>query len=476
MYLENKKYLIGALTSKPYAFLSRSWELKVYESVDIYDNFGSNIRFDVNNLKILRILPKINKNLNENWITDKVRFCYDGLYKQRINSPLLREDNKLVPVTWLTALQKFKEITNDKYIESFCGSFVDLETMYIFKEFLTKLGYNSFNFMNFKTYKTTNLRETYRCSLLVKNLKYIKNLFLFGINIRLENPILNIKIRQLTLHSNLKIFNFNFISNLTYAVTNFGNNIYSFLNFLEGKSYLCSKVLNSSLNYMLIGYNLFYRYDSNFYQKLIQIFNSFFKNFIGSFFWQGANSYSSAELGSNQNILEKHINRSSKILYLLDMDDIFFKKDNYDYIIYQGHHGNLNLYYSDLVFAGVTPYEKSGIFMNLFGIQQKSNLIIKPTKKVKNDWKIIKALGDFCVVPLFYESHKDILRKINKIIPNNLNNLNTLNFRNSHYQSYYLENSSILNYMGNYYLTDIISRSSLVMSLCSIRFKVLNIY
>jgi hypothetical protein len=190
--------------------------------------------------------------------------------------------------------------------------------------------------MNFKTYKTTNLRETYRCSLLVKNLKYIKNLFLFGINIRLENPILNIKIRQLTLHSNLKIFNFNFISNLTYAVTNFGNNIYSFLNFLEGKSYLCSKVLNSSLNYMLIGYNLFYRYDSNFYQKLIQIFNSFFKNFIGSFFWQGANSYSSAELGSSQNILEKHINRSSKILYLLDMDDIFFKKDNYDYIIYQG--------------------------------------------------------------------------------------------------------------------------------------------
>ena len=227
---------------------------------------------------------------------------------------------------------------------------------------------------------------------------------------------------------------------------------------------------------MLIGYNLFYRYDSNFYQKLIQIFNSFFKNFIGSFFWQGANSYSSAELGSNQNILEKHIKRSSKILYLLDMDDIFFKKDNYDYIIYQGHHGNLNLYYSDLVFAGVTPYEKSGIFMNLFGIQQKSNLIIKPTKKVKNDWKIIKALGDFCVIPLFYESHKDILRKINKIIPNNLNNLNTLNFRNSHFQSYYLENSSILNYMGNYYLTDIISRSSLVMSLCSIRFKVLNIY
>jgi NADH-quinone oxidoreductase subunit G len=122
MYLENKKYLIGALTSKPYAFLSRSWELKVYESVDIYDNFGSNIRFDVNNLKILRILPKINKNLNENWITDKVRFCYDGLYKQRINSPLLREDNKLVPVTWLAALKKFRGVTNIKGSESGCGA------------------------------------------------------------------------------------------------------------------------------------------------------------------------------------------------------------------------------------------------------------------------------------------------------------------------------------------------------------------
>ena len=87
MILQNKNnfYLIGALTSKPYAFLARSWELKIYESIDIYDNLGSNIRFDVNNLKILRILPKVNKYLNENWITDKVRFCYDGLQKQRIS-------------------------------------------------------------------------------------------------------------------------------------------------------------------------------------------------------------------------------------------------------------------------------------------------------------------------------------------------------------------------------------------------------
>jgi NADH dehydrogenase/NADH:ubiquinone oxidoreductase subunit G len=154
---------------------------------------------------------------------------------------------------------------------------------------------------------------------------------------------------------------------------------------LEGRSLLCLKFLKTNLNYLLLGYNLCYRQDLNFFKNFLSFFSNSFKNVIGNFFYQGANSFGSLELGHDQHILTNQINRKNKLLYLLDMDDIFFKKDMYDSVIYQGHHGSLNIYFSDLVFAGVTPYEKNGLYINLFGMIQKSTVILKSKYKVKND-------------------------------------------------------------------------------------------
>lgn len=478
---------IGALTSKPYAFMARSWELKIYESIDIFDNLGSNIRFDINNLKILRILPKINKTLNENWITDKVRFSYDGLQKQRLNNPLIRKNSILIPETWPVTFRWLQNFfshnsfkTNKNFhpsINAYCGDLVDLETLYIFKEFLNKSGNLIFKNNNFNNFNSLNFRQAYVCTLKANTLKFYKTLFLINLNIRLENPILNLKIRKIIYKLSLKIFNLGFSYNLTYSYINLGNNIFSFINFLEGKSLICQNFLmNNKLNYILFGYNLIYRLDYNFFINFFYILTNLFNLFDGNFFIPGANRFSSLELGSKpKNImyLQKSKFNHLKILFLLDFDDISFFKENYTFIIYQGHHGGFNIHLADFILPGAIPYEKKGLYLNLYGILQESTFVLRADSKIRNDWKIIKALGDVLGIKLFYTKRIHILSKLNYIIPKNYIFNSSSPYINIYFSTK-LYNSPILNFFGNYYLTNNILRSSLLMALCALRFNILN--
>ena len=244
MNLNNYK-LIGALTSKPYAFMARSWELKTFESIDVFDNLGSNIRVDLRNFEILRILPKFNYSLNEDWITDKVRFCYDGLRKQRLNQPLILENNTLLPTSWEVAFNKLKTVLNPKIyeLEPFVGNLVDYETLIVYKKFLNSLGVSNIYLNNYKNNISFNQRNDYIFKLSNDDLLTLNNLMLINLNLRLENPILNIKIRKNVLKKGIKVYNFGYNSNLTYPIINFGINMMSFLKFVEGMSISSSQFL-----------------------------------------------------------------------------------------------------------------------------------------------------------------------------------------------------------------------------------------
>lgn len=476
--LQKNFKLIGALTSKPYAFMARSWELKKYESIDIFDNLGSNVNFYVNNFKILRVLPKINFFLNEEWITDKVRFCYDGLRKQRLSLPLIRVENTLVPNSWSNCFTLFKQkLTKDIYIESFCGDLVDLETLYLFKIFLNNLGFFSYKINNYINKINVNLRQNYLSTFNKFQINYLNNLFLVGINLRVENPLINLYVREATIYNKLKVYNFGFFFNLTYSILNFGNNLMSLVLFLNGKSTFCRFFYKTKLNKFLIGYNVFYRPDFLFFNQYFKVICAIFKNFKLSFFFQGCNTFSGLELGNTFNVLEKTLNLKKKLLYILNNDDIFFNSNFYDFIVYQGHHGSLNVYLADLVFPGVIPYEKKGIYFNLYGVSQQSTFILIPENTIKNDWKIIKGLSDFLLLSIYYIKRLDIIRKLELLLPvfwfisqYKLNYLYNFN------KSLFLYNVPLLNFFGNYYLTNIITRSSLIMSLCAFRFKITNFF
>lgn len=478
MFYKNQIILIGALTSKPYAFMARSWELKKYESIDIFDNLGSNVNFYVNNFKILRVLPKINFFLNEEWITDKVRFCYDGLRKQRLSLPLIRINNKLVPNSWTNCFKLIENNLNKKYyMEAFSGDLVDLETMYLFKIFLNNLGFFSYKINNYLNLVNVNLRQNFLSTFNKFQINFLNNLFLVGLNLRLENPLINLQVREATIFNKLRIYNFGFFFNLTYGVLNFGNNILSLINFLNGKSSFCRLFFFNKLTKFLIGYNIFYRLDYSFFIQSFKNICNIFKNFKVSFFFQGCNTFSSLELGNNYNILESNLKIKNKILYILNNDDILFNKEFYNFIIFQGHHGSLNVYLADLIFPGVIPYEKKGTYFNLYGVSQQSTFILIPENTIKNDWKILKALSDFLSLSIYYVKRLDIIRKLELLLPVFwFISQYKLTYLNNYNKSLFLYNVPLLNFFGNYYLTNTITRSSLIMSLCALRFKIINFF
>ena len=134
---------VGALTSKPYAFTSRPWELRVTESIDTLDSVGSNIRIDARGTEIMRIVPRLNEDINEEWISDKTRFAYDGLKRQRLTQPLIRKDGKLTPVDWLEAfthIAKKLKTVDSQNIAGVLGGSVDVETAFALKEFFQSQG------------------------------------------------------------------------------------------------------------------------------------------------------------------------------------------------------------------------------------------------------------------------------------------------------------------------------------------------
>lgn len=474
----NQKILIGALTSKPYAFMARSWELKKYESIDIFDNLGSNVNFYVNNFKILRVLPKINFFLNEEWITDKVRFCYDGLRKQRLSLPLIRINNKLVPNSWTNCFKLIENNLKKKYyMEAFCGDLVDLETMYLFKNFLNNLGFFSYKINNYLNQINVNLRQNFLSTFNKFQINILNNLFLVGLNLRLENPLINLQVREATIFNKLCVYNFGFLFNLTYGVLNLGNNVYSLIMFLNGKSLFCRLFFKNKLTKFLIGYNIFYRLDYSFFIQYFKNICQIFKNFKVSFFFQGCNTFSSFELGNSVNILELNLKIKNKILYILNNDDILFNRKLYDFIIFQGHHGSLNVYLADLVFPGVISYEKKGTYFNLYGVSQQSTFILIPENTIKNDWKIFKALSDFLFLSMYYVKRLDIIHKLELLLPVFwFISQYKLTYLINYNKSLFLYNVPLLNFFGNYYLTNTITRSSLIMSLCALRFKVINFF
>ena len=162
------------------------------------------------------------------------------------------------------------------------------------------------------------------------------------------------------------------------------------------------------------------------------------------------------------------------------MDDILIDKSKYDFIVYQGHHGDINIYNADLVLPGVLPYEKQSTFINLYGFVQKSENILVPLNliNVKNDWEIIKGLGDFLGLKIPFFSYLDFQQYFNKFLSKNNFLLPFSSTTNADFNKNYLffNNYPLSNFTGNYYLTNSISRASLVMGLCAYRFKFTNFY
>jgi NADH-quinone oxidoreductase subunit G len=408
---------VGALTSKNYAFIARPWELRSVEGLDIFDTFGSRIRIDCRGMDILRILPSHNRFINEEWISDKIRFCFDGLNKQRLNMPMIKnsENFLFLEISWVYSFSiLFKNIfdlyfqyfykthNNQLPVSIFYGKTVDLSSLFVLKKFLKFFNMNGNFIISQHFFLNKNfdfLGFFFFNNYLNFDNKQYDSFFLFLLNPRLEIPLLNLKIRKNFLtNTNFFLVSFGYVTNLSYFIYNGGIGLKDLINFVKGRSFICRKLINFKFPLFL-----FSEHFLNFFStKFSSIFNSLLtvSNFLTIFNIKTL-YYNFKIILTKNNFLNQvlcnfnNINLNSKRLLNLFLDtDYFLHATNSklilkNYSIYIGSHGNTDAEFCDLLFPSNTFVETSNFFFNLEGKVQFTQYSVVSPQNVRELWRIL---------------------------------------------------------------------------------------
>jgi NADH-quinone oxidoreductase subunit G len=473
---------VGALTSKPYAFEARPWELKKTESIDVMDAVGSNIRIDTYNWEVKRILPRLNNDINEEWISDKTRYSCDGLLKQRLDVPYIKKDNKLQKSNWdeaITLLADKIQSINPNEIGGHIGDMVNMENALSFKKLFAILKSKNLEFREKKFYINSSEKINYIFNSSIKGIEESDLILLIGSNPRHEATMLNARIRKTFVKKRIPIFSIGDPGELTYDYTVIGNTTDDLKKILDNEHEFSKKLSSSNKPIIIIGESAL-ELESGKY--IVEEVKNFLKNnnFISkewnafNFLAQNASTVGlidlkvlSKEDEEKNSFFEKLNKNQFKLLYLLGSDNLDIKKDN-EFIVYQGSHGDRGAEIADLVLPSAAFTEQNGLFENLEGRVQESKKASYPIGEALEDWKIfnliLKKLGKFDDLSKFDSLRKEVLN----LIPN-FTKLNELpNFKEAQEvntsSEFFSESVNIKNL--DYFYTNSISRASKTMSEC----------
>ena len=470
---------VGALTSKPYVFEARPWELKKTETIDVMDAVGSNIRVDTYGWEVKRVLPRINENINEEWISDKTRHACDGLLNQRLDTPFVKYKNgKLDKASWKEVYNivsaKIKSTEGSK-ICGVSGDLINMETLFIFKEFFNKL-LNSKNLesRNNQAYLNSEKRENYLFNSSINGIEESDFIFLIGTNPRFEATILNTRIRKAYTKNKTKIISLNNVGDLTYPYEYLEGNTEIIKEIIEDKHLVSEIIKKSNKPLIIIGQSALisksgkYIFESiksylNNNKKISDNWNSL--NIIS----ENASTVGSFDLGIYHNIdgsnqvLKDLKDHKYEIVYLLGQDNLNFKKEN-EFIIYQGSHGDKGAEIADIILPGSSYTEQNGYFTNLEGTLQKAYKASYPPGAAKEDWLIINELSEIISQKKLFKNKDELESSMfnylslfkEKHLSNNYNDQENLKF----------VNEKIIIKENDYYYSNAIARSSKTMSQC----------
>src|SRR5690606_18232695 len=245
---------VGALTSRPYAFTARSWELRKTEAIDVMDAVGCNIRFDARGNEIMRILPRIHEDVNEEWISDKTRFCYDGLKRSRLDRPYVRKGGKLTEATWGEAFSaiadKIKSVSGDA-IAAIAGDLQDVESLYALKSLMQALGTPHLDCRQDGAHLDGSVRAGYLFNTGIAGIDEADVCLLIGANPRFEASVINLRLRQRFRQGGFRIANIGPALDLTYPVEELGNDA-ALLEAIASGSHPLAQALKDAKKRMLI--------------------------------------------------------------------------------------------------------------------------------------------------------------------------------------------------------------------------------
>ena len=470
---------VGALTSKPYAFSARPWELKKTESIDVLDAVGSNIRVDTYGWEVKRILPRLNENINEEWISDKTRYSCDGLLKQRLDTPYIKKDNKLVKSSWDEAIEiivnKIKE-TDNSLIAGHLGDLVSLETTLAFKKFFELLESKNLEFREKNFYFNSEDKMNYLFNSSINGIEQSDLILLVGCNPRHEATILNARIRKAYRNNKTKIYSVGNPGDQTYDYKIIGENTQTIKDIIDEKHIFNKDFEKAKKPLIIIGESALELSSGGYIFEELKNF-LLRKKFINekwnalNILIQNASTVGALDLKifneqNNLKFFDDLKNRKFKILYLLNSDNLKFDKND-EFIIYQGSHGDRGAEIADVVLPSAAYTEENGLYQNLEGRVQECRKASYPAGEALESWKVLNKIAKSYKNQNLFESFNTLRSELIKKLVN-FNSIDKLpKYKEpSKKINNIFENDKIIINPIDYYFSNSISRSSKVMSEC----------
>jgi|TARA_A100001011_G_scaffold145283_2_gene153435 NADH-quinone oxidoreductase subunit G len=469
---------VGALTSKPYVFEARPWELKKTETIDVMDALGSNIRVDSYGWEVKRVLPRINEDINEEWISDKTRYACDGLLSQRLDTPYIKYSGKFEKASWKEVFNiiksKFENSNKDK-ICGITGDLTNMETLYVFKEFFNKtLGSQNIESRNDNRYLNPEKRENYLFNSKINGIEESDFILFIGTNPRYEATILNARIRKAYLKNKTKIISLNNVGDLTYPYESLDGKISNIKDICEDNHPVSNLIKSSKKPLIIIGQSLLKSKSAKYVFEKVKAYlhkNGKISNDWNSFniISENASTVGSFDLGlyktknGENEVLKDLEDHKFEIVYLLGQDNLKFKKKD-EFIIYQGSHGDNGAEIADIILPGAAYTEQNGFFTNLEGKLQKAYKASYPPGDAKEDWMIINELAEFI-------NHRKLFNDKDELDNSMLNQINLYLKKNDNKKlpdsnNLFFENEDLKINNEDYYLSNVIARSSKTMLEC----------
>lgn len=477
---------VGALTSKPYAFVARPWELKKTETVDVMDALGSNIRVDARGSEVMRVLPRLNEEVNEEWISDKTRFACDGLRRQRLDKPYIRVNGKLQTASWNEAFAAIKakvETVAGSKIAAIAGDQADCEAMVSLKALMTNLGSANIDCRQDGSMIDPSARAAYIFNSTIAGIEQADALLIVGANPRLEAAVLNARIRKRFIMGNFPIGVIGEAADLRYDYEHLGTGPADLKAIMDKKSKF-GKILKAANRPMIIvGQGALAREDGAAVQVLTREIAETYGMIDKSTGWNGYNVLHTAasrvgglDIGfvpgegglSTNGIIAAAGKGDVEVLYLLGADEIDMNALGKAFVIYQGHHGDAGAHRADVILPGAAYTEKNATWVNTEGRVQLGRLAAFPPGDAREDWTIIRALSDVLGKTIALD---DLRAVRGKLVEANANFMNIDTAVDAPWENFGtagdVSNTPFQSPVTNFYMTDPISRASETMAKCT---------
>ena len=422
---------VGALLNKPGAFSYRPWELTRFESIDVLNAMGQNIRIDARGLEVKRVLPRLNDDINEEWIDDKARFAMDGLKTQRLTTPLVRRDDKFLPIPWEQALTEiaaaYQQLApKDNEFKVIAGHLTEVESLVAMKDLANRLGSDNLALDqpggSAPLPHGIDIRQNYAFNTKIWGIEDADVMLVIASNPRHEAPVLNARIRKQYLRSDLEIGLIGERFDSTFGYQHLGTDAAAVKKALTGD--FGKKLAAAKRPMIIVGSAVTEHPDAR------AIYES-----VGAFVDKNTANFNTAEW-QGYNILQRAASRGgayevgftthsqavadtkAKMVWLLGADEITEKDiPSGAFVVYQGHHGDIGAQLADVILPGAAYTEKNGTYINMEGRVQMTRAAVSMPGAAREDWKIIRAVSEFLGKPLPYDDVEALRDRMEEISP-----------------------------------------------------------